>query len=270
MTYWLYQPDVAITEETDYWPVLTLHCEAKPGDTVFIYQGLAIDRICRRKPDSGPCRTCGPAGRDCKARCFTETVLPRPLPRLALAASPAAWAELQNLEHPSFWNQICLEDEVAEWLEALCLNQVEVDLAPPPQVGSTTEVQRLEWERLTQGAFRASLLERWEGRCAVTGLAAEAFLRASHIKPWAVASDEERMDPDNGLLLAVNYDFAFDKNFITFQDTGVLEIHPSVDGAALATLGIDGGARISRELNGRQRAYLRHHREKFLHFNPCR
>ena len=51
-----------------------------------------------------------------------------------------------------------------------------------------TEAERLVVERVGQNVFRAGLLEYWEGRCAVTGLAVTALLRASHIKPWAACA----------------------------------------------------------------------------------
>jgi len=60
------------------------------------------------------------------------------------------------------------------------------------------------------------LLDLWEGRCAVTGLAVPELLRASHIKPWAdCETDAERLDVYNGFLLAPHLDAAFDLGFIT-------------------------------------------------------
>ena len=85
----------------------------------------------------------------------------------------------------------------------------------------TTEVERLVVERVGQQIFRGGLLEYWEGRCAITGLAVAELLRASHIKPWAdCATDAERLDVFNGLLLARNLDAAFDRGFITVAENG--------------------------------------------------
>lgn len=54
-------------------------------------------------------------------------------------------------------------------------------------------------------------MDFWSGRCGVTGIDQPELLRTSHIKPWAVcATDDERMAPINGLLLAANWDAAFD------------------------------------------------------------
>ncbi|WP_245431366.1 HNH endonuclease signature motif containing protein, partial [Rhodoplanes roseus] len=40
----------------------------------------------------------------------------------------------------------------------------------------------------------------------MTGCEVEDVLRASHIKPWRDASDQERLDPRNGLLLSATLD----------------------------------------------------------------
>jgi hypothetical protein len=74
---------------------------------------------------------------------------------------------------------------------------------------STTEAERLIVQRVGQDIFRRGLLEFWDGRCAITALALPELLRASHIKPWAdCASDAERLDVFNGILLAPHLDAA--------------------------------------------------------------
>ena len=46
----------------------------------------------------------------------------------------------------------------------------------------------------------------------------ERLLIASHIKPWAVANNKEKIDPKNGFILSPLYDKLFDRGFITFTD----------------------------------------------------
>jgi putative restriction endonuclease len=78
----------------------------------------------------------------------------------------------------------------------------------------TTEAERLIVQRVGQDLFRNALMDYWQGRCCVTGLAISALLRASHIKPWAKCdSDNERLDVFNGLLLAPHVDALFDGGF---------------------------------------------------------
>jgi putative restriction endonuclease len=76
-------------------------------------------------------------------------------------------------------------------------------------------------------------MEFWSGRCAVTGLDQPELLRASHMKPWAdCTSDSERLDPFNGLLLAVHWDAAFDCGLVTFEDDGAAKLSGKLSGEA--------------------------------------
>lgn len=124
----------------------------------------------------------------------------------------------------------------------------------------TTEAERLVVQRVGQNLFRDGLLDLWEGRCAVTRLAVRALLRASHIKPWAdCATDAERLDVYNGILLAPNLDAAFDRGFITVQDDGAIEVSDALDADARAVLGLQQPLRI-RGLTDGHRGYLPWHR----------
>ena len=74
--------------------------------------------------------------------------------------------------------------------------------------------------RIGQGKFRDSLLKKFGVACVVTGINQEVFLVASHIKPWAVSTNDERLDENNGLLLFCLHDRAFDLGFMSFSKTG--------------------------------------------------
>jgi hypothetical protein len=103
-----------------------------------------------------------------------------------------------------------------------------------------TEIEKLVVQRIGQDIFRASLLEYFDGTCAVTGLALPELLRASHIKPWAACElDEERLAVFNGILLSLNLDALFDRGFITFEDEGGMLMSKSLPAAAAIALGID-------------------------------
>jgi predicted restriction endonuclease len=89
----------------------------------------------------------------------------------------------------------------------------------------TTDVERLVVQRIGQDIFREALIDFWSGRCAVTGLDQPELLRASHMKPWTdCASDAERLDPFNGLLLAAHWDAAFDCGLVSFADDGAVHL----------------------------------------------
>jgi len=125
----------------------------------------------------------------------------------------------------------------------------------------TTEAERLVVQRVGQEMFREDLLEYWEGRCAVTGLAVTALLRASHIKPWAAcASDAERLDVYNGLLLAPHLDAAFDAGFITVTDDGEVVVSALLDACARRALALDAPLRVPG-LGPAHHPYLAYHRE---------
>jgi putative restriction endonuclease len=127
-----------------------------------------------------------------------------------------------------------------------------------------TEIERMVVQRVGQELFREGLLEYWQGRCAVTGLAVPELLRASHIKPWAICdTDAERLDVFNGLLLAPDFDAAFDCGFITVADDGEVVVSRTLDEAARRVLGFGHSWRIGG-LDQRHSGYLRFHRERIF------
>lgn len=141
------------------------------------------------------------------------------------------------------------------------LHTFEKQIAALPK---TTEAERLVVQRVGQNLFRDGLLDFWEGCCAVTGLAVPALLRASHIKPWGhCATDAERLDVYNGVLLAPNLDAAFDRGFITIADDGAIVVGDALDADARALLGLDQPLRV-RGLADGHRAYLPWHRERLF------
>lgn len=86
---------------------------------------------------------------------------------------------------------------------------------------STTQKQQLIMARVGQGDFRINV-QKIESKCRITGLTDKRLLIASHIKPWKVSSNEERLDGHNGLLLSPHIDKLFDKGWISFSDQGHL------------------------------------------------
>ena len=128
---------------------------------------------------------------------------------------------------------------------------------------STSETERnaLAQARIGQGAFRMALMKYW-GSCAVTGISEPTVLRASHIKPWRSSSNQERLDPFNGLLLAAHIDALFDANLVTFEEDGQIRLSPLLAGEDLRQLGIVPTMRL-RRVAAEHKAYLRLHHEGF-------
>lgn len=137
------------------------------------------------------------------------------------------------------------------------LSRVEQRLAGIPVTERTAEVRR----RIGQDVFREALFALWDGRCAVTGVRLPTeLLRASHAKPWSAASDHERLDPFNGLLLAVHLDALFDRGLMLVLDDGRVVFSPALDEQARALFSLRDDLRVSGLLPGHL-PYLRHHRE---------
>ena len=117
--------------------------------------------------------------------------------------------------------------------------------------------------RIGQGQFRADLLKRWGGRCAATGLDRAELLRASHIKPWSSSNNAERLDPDNGLLLAAAYDATFDALLISFRADGSIILAPDFPPATAAIAGVSTDVKLP-PLSPETRSYLAAHRNLLL------
>jgi putative restriction endonuclease len=127
---------------------------------------------------------------------------------------------------------------------------------------TTTEAERLVVQRIGQDIFREALMDFWSGRCAVTGVDQPELLRASHVKPWAeCASNEERLDPMNGLLLVAHWDAAFDNGLVTFADDGSTTFSSRMTGAARLMFSAEGAPPKLAALHPGHLHYLKHHRE---------
>jgi hypothetical protein len=126
----------------------------------------------------------------------------------------------------------------------------------------STEVERSIIQRVGQDIFRRGLLEYWDSRCAISGLAVPELLRASHIKPWAACeNDAERLDVFNGFLLAPNLDAAFDAGFITVGDAGEIVFSDLLGNDARGLLGLDRVMEV-RGVADEHRRYLLWHRSR--------
>ena len=88
-----------------------------------------------------------------------------------------------------------------------------------------TQKELLISARIGQHKYRKDLIELWE-KCSVSKCKMTDILIASHIKPWNESSNEEKLDPYNGLLLLPNYDTLFDKHLISFDEDGRIIISP--------------------------------------------
>lgn len=121
-----------------------------------------------------------------------------------------------------------------------------------------TEISQVVKSRKGQGVFRLRVIEV-EGLCRVTGLDVPELLIASHIKPWSVSSNAERLDGNNGLLLSPHVDKLFDRGLISFEDDGRLLVAESCI-PVLLNWHIDPDMNVG-VFNARQKGYLKYHRK---------
>lgn len=131
-----------------------------------------------------------------------------------------------------------------------------------PDDDPLTEREQLQAARVGQGELRDALMIYWDGTCPVAGVDHSAVLRASHIKPWREASNAERLNPFNGLLLCAHIDALFDRHLITFEDDGLLKVSSLISADNRTKLGLEPGYRISG-LDSRHWPFLAHHRARF-------
>lgn len=111
--------------------------------------------------------------------------------------------------------------------------------------------------RKTQKIFRDKLLKN-DCKCKICGLNIRDLLTASHIKPWKVSDNIEKLDLFNGFLLCPNHDALFDKGFISFSDSGSILISTHISKGDYEKLNIHPNIMI--DLDERHFLYLEWHR----------
>jgi hypothetical protein len=131
----------------------------------------------------------------------------------------------------------------------------QIDRSP---IGPTSRAVLVQ-ARLGQGSYRTGVLARWDNRCAVTGTCVYEVVRASHLKPWRLSNDHERLDPDNGLPLIATLDALFDRGLISFSDDGSMLVSGRLPRSEHRSMGVPESLRS--ELNSTQRSYLDFHRK---------
>lgn len=115
--------------------------------------------------------------------------------------------------------------------------------------------------RVGHDGFREALVQYWGGACAISGMAHTALLRASHIKPWAASTPEEQTSLFNGLLLAPQWDAAFDRGLMTLDASGKVLLSEQLSTADAELLGMEAGMRLRKPLQPQHLAFLAYHRQ---------
>jgi putative restriction endonuclease len=150
-----------------------------------------------------------------------------------------------------------LLDLIGSQLEAVLEEGQERIIQNRTDIGATQKYQLVR-SRVGQGQYRRNL-EQYEARCRITGVTQGQFLTASHIKPWSKSSDFEKIDGNNGLLLAPHVDRLFDRGYISFEDNGTLLMSPSLPKEVVSAWGLSTGY-VTHPFTKEQAVYMKYHR----------
>jgi len=123
-----------------------------------------------------------------------------------------------------------------------------------------TEKRSLVLARRGQGDFRRRV-QLVEKSCRVTGVSSEKLLIASHIKPWKVSENTERLSGNNGLFLSPHIDKLFDSGLISFEADGALMVSDLLDRDVLTRWSINPTKKYGK-FNEDQTYFLNYHHEE--------
>lgn len=149
-----------------------------------------------------------------------------------------------------------LRNEAAPVKSNMMIDVAEIEA--DKSIDETTRLALIE-ARLGQGQFRRKLEKRWDDGCAVINCKLRPLLRASHIKPWRDATNSERLDPANGLLLSAHLDALFDAGLISFRDDGKMLLSKYIPPRDAASLQIPSALR--QRLTQAEKKYIGFHRK---------
>lgn len=127
---------------------------------------------------------------------------------------------------------------------------------------TTTERVAITRARVGQGLFRERLISYWCG-CSISNFSHYNILMASHIKPWRVSDNQQRLDVFNGLLLLPNFDKLFDKGYISFGDNGKIIYSSYLTPSDRVLLGMDDSIHLLK-VDAEHKPYLKFHRDNCL------
>lgn len=144
-------------------------------------------------------------------------------------------------------------------------DDIEASIRSNPNL-TDTEKDQIGKARRGQGRFRQAVA-KIEPCCRITGIAEIQHLRASHIKPWRDASNTERLDGNNGLMLTPHIDHLFDHGYISFTDDGMILQSATLSDEVGQAFGVM-KLQSTGGFNHTQKTYLEYHRENILR-KPC-
>lgn len=129
--------------------------------------------------------------------------------------------------------------------------------------------KQLSTKRDHQETFRKQLVEKYK-RCLITG-DGELMCEACHIKPFAICSEDEQYDINNGLLLNASFHKLFDNFMISINPESLeLEISGQLDKDIYSNVWKYQNKKVILDTfpkNNNQKKYLEYHYQIFYDIN---
>jgi len=165
---------------------------------------------------------------------------------------------LDRLREDASIYQVGKDEIMADWNKLI---DKEIDEDPDLD---TTERKEMKSSRIGQGLFkrRVSLIEK---SCRITKVGNIDHLIGSHIKPWRISNNRERLDGENGFLLTPSIDHLFGNGYLSFKNNGDLIISVRADQGSLVKMGVPLVTQLNvGAFSRKQSEYLEYHRDEIL------
>jgi len=128
-------------------------------------------------------------------------------------------------------------------------------------IGAVEQIRLLR-SRRGQGIFKRNVM-LYENCCRVTKVSDIRHLRASHIQPWSLSDDKQKLSGSNGLLLSPHIDHLFDRGWISFGEKEEILVSKKLTPGLPSAWGIDLDHKVGKFTDA-QSEFLEFHRVKIF------
>ena len=158
------------------------------------------------------------------------------------------------------------DSEEREWMDQIFFVSKKRDILPralfsvgDEEDGRTVTVKSRKW----QPRWRNEILRRYSHACCFSGIENSSLLESSHIKPYSKCKgNEEKYDPENGILMNALIHIAYDKHLFSIRPDGSLEFSPQLKDKEIQALGIKKGRKL-KVLSNKMRGFLKYRHRIF-------
>ena len=140
-------------------------------------------------------------------------------------------------------------------------DDLDAQIVERTDIGAVEQIRLLR-SRRGQGVFKRNVMLHEKG-CRVTNVTDIRHLRASHIRPWSLSDDQQKLSGSNGLLLSPHIDHLFDKGWISFGDKEEILVSNNLTSGLPSAWGIDLDHKVGK-FTDNQSEFLEFHRAKIF------